>query len=142
MRQAKLEDIDFLNRIHTENMKKYVEKVYPWNPTLFRDRFSPQDYQLIALKERIIGFVKVVRSDTEIYLGEIQIDRHYQKQGIGTNLIKSLIKEAKTDRKKLWLQVVKGNPAERLYKRLGFNVFEESYSHKKMEINFKNRDRA
>ena len=94
IRQATAEDIELLDRIHTENMKGYVEKVYPWNPSLFRDRFMPQDYQIIATKERIIGFIKVVVSDTEIYLAEIQIKCNYQKQGIGTSLIKSLIKEA------------------------------------------------
>ncbi len=56
-------------------------------------------------------------------------------QGIGTSLIKSLIQEAQINNKKLWLKVIKGNPAERLYKRLGFTVFEKSCTHKKMKIN-------
>ena len=136
IRQATTEDIDILDRIHTENMKGYVEKVYPWNPTLFRDRFMPQDYQIIATKDKIIGFIKVVVSDTEIYLGEIQIKCNYQKQGIGTSLIKSVIQEAQKQSKQLWLKVIKGNPAERLYTRLGFTVVEESCTHKKMAINF------
>lgn len=138
IRQATNEDIDVLDRIYTENMKGYVEKVYPWNPKLFRDRFIPQDYQVIEIEDKIIGFVKVVIYDTEIYLGEIQIDSNYQKQGIGTSLIKSLIKQSEIERKKIFLKVVKGNPAERLYKRLGFTVFEESFTHKKLEINLKN----
>ena len=53
-----------------------------------------QDYQIIEIKDTIIGFIKVVRSDSEIYLGEIQIDSNYQQQGIGTSLINSLIQEA------------------------------------------------
>ncbi|GAB4542526.1 MAG: hypothetical protein Tsb0014_35380 [Pleurocapsa sp.] len=136
IRQATNEDIDILDRIHTENMKGYVEKVYPWNPKLFRDRFLPRDYQIIEIEDKIIGFIKVVIYETEIYLGEIQIDSDYQKQGIGTSLIKSLIKKSKIEGKKLFLKVIKGNPAERLYKKLGFTIFEESGTHKKLAINF------
>ena len=136
IRQATKKDLNILDRIHTENMKGYVEKVYPWNPTLFRDRFIAQEYQIIEIQDKIIGCLKVVRSDREIYLAEIQINSNYQKQGIGTSLIKSLIQEAQINNQKLWLKVVKGNPAERLYKRLGFTVFEKSHTHNKMKIIF------
>lgn len=133
IRQGTAEDLNILDRIHTENMKGYIEKVYSWNPTLFRDRFIPQDYQVIEFKNKIIGFLKIVVSETDIYLGEIQIDSQYQNQGIGTSIIKVTIKEAKLNNKKLWLKVINGNPAEKLYRRLGFTAFEESLTHKKMK---------
>jgi ribosomal protein S18 acetylase RimI-like enzyme len=136
IRQATDEDLDILDRIHRENMKGYVEKVYPWNSTLFRERFIAKDYQIIEIKERIIGFIKVVIYDNEIYLGEIQINSNDRNKGIGTSLIKSLIQQAQLNSNKLSLKVVKGNPAERLYKRLGFTVIEESHTHKKMELKF------
>ena len=80
--------------------------------------------------------IKVVRSETEIYLGELQIVSGSQNRGIGTSIIESLIVEAKLKQKRLWLRVIQGNPAERLYIRLGFTVFEESATHKMMEIQF------
>lgn len=133
IRQATAEDVNILDRIHTKNMKGYVEKVYPWNPKLFRDIFVPQDYQVVEFKNIIIGFIKVIVTEDDIYLGEIQIDSNYQNQGIGTSIIKKIIEEAELNNKKLWLKVVKGNPAEKLYRRLGFTVFEESSTHKKMK---------
>ena len=39
IRKATPTDIDILDLIHTENMKDYVEKNYPWNPQLFRDLY-------------------------------------------------------------------------------------------------------
>ncbi len=132
IRKAIATDLNILDRIHTENMKGYVEKVYPWNPTLFRDSFMPQDYRVIEIDNQIIGFIKVVVLETEIYLGEIQIVRDYQKQGIGSSLIRSLIQEARESNRKLWLKVLKGNPAQKLYTRLGFTIFEESSTHQKM----------
>ena len=71
-------------------------------------------------------------------VGELQIVSDRQNQGIGTSIVKNLMVEAKLKRKKLWLRVIQGNPAERLYKKLGFTIFEESATHKKMEIQFCN----
>ena len=132
IRQARADDIEILDKIHAENMQNYVEKVYLWNPKLFRACFIRQDYQVIEKKRQILGFIKIVTSKTDIYLAEIQIDRQYQKQGIGTNLIQSIIKQAQLQDKELWLKIVKGNPAEKLYARLGFTIFAESSTHKKM----------
>ena len=132
IRQATPVDIELLDLIHTENMKGYVEKIYPWNPQLFRDHFSCHDYQVIEINNRIIGFMKVVWSETEIYLAEIQITKNYQKQGIGTSLIQLIIEKARENHQKLWLKVLKGNPAKQLYQRLGFTKLEESVTHEIM----------
>ncbi len=129
IRQATATDIDLLDFIHTENMKGYVERNYPWNPQLFRDSFIPHDYQVIEINNQIIGFMKVVSLETEIYLGEIQIAKDFQQQGIGTSLIQSVIQKAQAKNKKLWLKVLKGNPAKQLYQRLGFTKLEESSTH-------------
>lgn len=139
LHQATAEDIDVLDRLHTENMKGYVEKVYPWNPTLFKDNFIPQDYRVIKYSSKIIGFLKVVLSKNDIYLAEIQIISNYQNRGIGTSVIKDIIVDAKLNHQRLWLRVIKGNPVEQLYKRLGFTVFETSLTHNKMEIKQKAR---
>ena len=60
----------------------------------------------------------------------------YQNRGIVTNILENIIAQARLRDKRLWLKVIKGNPAEKLYKRLGFTVFEESLTHKKLEIHF------
>ena len=136
IQRATVEDLNLLDRIHSENMRGYVAKVYPWNPTVFRANFVPQDYRVIKERHKIIGLIKVVRSETDIYLGELQIVSERQNQGIGTSIIESLIVEAKLKQKRLWLRVIKGNPAEKLSRKLGFTVFEESATHKMMKIQF------
>ena len=132
LRQASDRDLKACNCIHRENMKGYVEKVYPWNDNLFCSNFNPQEYQVIEVQQQLAGFYKIVASTTEIYLAEIQIKKQYQKQGIGTSLIKSIINQARLQNKRLWLKVVKGNPAEKLYQKLGFVTLEISPTHKKM----------
>ena len=127
-------DIDILDLIHTENMKDYVEKNYSWNPQLFRDRFISDEYQVIEIDNIVIGFMKIISSEAKIYLGEIQISKDFQNQGIGTSLIQSVIQEARSNNKKLWLKVLKGNPAKKLYQRLGFTKLKESSTHSIMVI--------
>ena len=46
IRKATSIDIELLDLIYTENMKGYVEKNYPWNPQLFRERFVSDEYQV------------------------------------------------------------------------------------------------
>lgn len=134
IRKATPIDIDILDLIHTENMKDYVEKNYSWNPQLFRDRFISDEYQVIEIDNIVIGFMKIISSEAKIYLGEIQISKDFQNQGIGTSLIQSVIQEARSNNKKLWLKVLKGNPAKKLYQRLGFTKLKESSTHSIMVI--------
>ena len=93
-----------------------------------------EEYQVIELDSQIIGFVKVVASKADVYLGEIQITKKFQNLGIGTDILNSIIEEAKVNKQSLWLRVIKGNPAEKLYKRLGFTTFAVDSTHKKLEI--------
>ena len=53
----------------------------------------------------------------------------YQGRGIGTALIMALVTEANQQRVPLTLQVLKVNPARRLYERLGFVVRDETAMH-------------
>ena len=136
VRTATAVDLPQLNRIHTENMQAYVERVYPWNSTLFKDNFVASEYRVIESNQNIqniLGFFKVV-SSKDIYLAEIQIARSYQNKGIGSKIIKELIEEAKVKNKRIWLKVIRGNPALKLYQRLGFVVFETSSTHLKLEL--------
>jgi ribosomal protein S18 acetylase RimI-like enzyme len=53
------------------------------------------------------------------------VDRPFQRRGIGTEVMKGLIGEAGRVNQAMRLNVVKINPAVRLYERLGFQVIRE-----------------
>ncbi|MBE9170376.1 hypothetical protein IQ238_23600 [Pleurocapsales cyanobacterium LEGE 06147] len=50
LRQATEKDLAWMESLHTENMKGYVERVYPWNPILFRKNFQAREYKVIEFK--------------------------------------------------------------------------------------------
>ena len=134
-RQARTEDLALLDKIHTDNMQSYVEKAYSWKPTLFADNFIAQQYQVIESNKEVIGFIKIVTTDIDVYLAEIQISGSYQNRGVGSSVINNLIDRVKANRQRLWLKSLQTNPAINLYQRLGFTVFETTATHVKLELN-------
>ena len=73
-----------------------------------------------------IGLWKVVRTPTEWKLSQVQLLPSHQGAGIGSSLVHSLIVEARAGGVPLILNVLRANPARRLYERLGFRVIGET----------------
>ena len=74
---------------------------------------------------KIIGSFLLVNKDDGILLDEIFIEEPYRNKGIGTNIIKEVINNNDI----IYLWVYKENvQAISLYKKLGFNVIEETES--------------
>ena len=67
------------------------------------------------------SFVK----DEALFLGQLFVDGASRRQGIGTEVVKTLIEEAARAGQALTLGVVKTNPALQLYERLGFRTTHE-----------------
>ena len=60
--------------------------------------------------------------DGDFFLAQLFIHRPHQGQGIGTEVMRQLIAEAAHAGQAVCLDVVKINPALRLYQRLGFRI--------------------
>jgi GNAT superfamily N-acetyltransferase len=59
---------------------------------------------------------------------QIQLTPSLQGQGFGAQLIQSIISQARQAGASLKLDVLKANPARRLYERLGFTTIAETRS--------------
>jgi len=67
-----------------------------------------------------VGRLLVMRSDAELRLVDVALLPQLRGQGVGTALLRQLQEEAGRTGKPLALRVLKGNPAARLYDRMGF----------------------
>jgi ribosomal protein S18 acetylase RimI-like enzyme len=85
--------------------------------------------QIILVNGVEVGELSVQDLADELFLSRILIKPAYQGQGLGTALIHGLQKQAQARKVPVTLQVLKVNPAHRLYKRLGFQIVEESNTH-------------
>ncbi len=89
---------------------------------LMRERTYPRvDNRIIVLDGRDAGRLLVDRNDKEILLVDIALLTEFRNAGIGSRLIKDLLKEARAGGKPVRLHVLQGSPAARLYERLGFS---------------------
>lgn len=134
-----ISDADYLWlwSLKRETMRTYVEQTWgkwddDWQAERFRQNFRPDHVQVIVLDGHDAGLLHVVRSPEEIRLVNIQISPEFQNRGLGTTVMHGLLAEARTAGLPLRLQVLKVNPARRLYERIGFTVAGETETHYQM----------
>jgi len=81
-----------------------------------------------------VGFIIAPIRDSARWLHTICVLPEHQNRGIGTEVIRSIVAEAETQKMPLYLSVLKVNPARQLYERLGFRVIEETKHHFRMKF--------
>lgn len=95
--------------------------------------YADSDHKLIVVDEQPAGRMLVQRGTNAHLLVDIALLTEYRNRGIGTQLLQQLIAEALQQGASVRLQVVKSNPAHRLYERLGFVKTGEEGMHFQME---------
>jgi ribosomal protein S18 acetylase RimI-like enzyme len=130
LRPATANDFELAKRIHHTTLREVVDRVWGWDEAqqddLFRTTFRPETMQIIQVGAKDAGVLAVeTPRPGEVFLANIQILPEYQNRGVGTQLLKGLIDEARRTKTRLTLKVLRPNPARRLYERLGFSVVAE-----------------
>ncbi len=88
----------------------------------FRDSWKADETRIIASAGKDVGWLQCRMQDGGLYLAQIFVDTTLQNRGIGTQVLKVVLKDAIAAGQAVTLGVVHNNPAVRLYKRLGFYV--------------------
>jgi len=137
-RRIEPKDFAFLWRLHNVALKNYVTKLWGWDEKrqkqLFEQTFNPPRGQVIVVDGIDAGFLDVVDKRTETLLSSIRLLPEFQNRGVGTRIIESVINKARRENKAVRLQVLKINPARHFYKRLGFEISDETETHFLMRL--------
>lgn len=97
-------------------------------------RFPDAAYHIILVDQHLAGRIWVGMDDEQIRLLDIALLPEFQNRGVGTALLRRLMKEATITRKALRHMVfVLNNDATRFYERLGFVAIEDLDAYKHME---------
>ncbi len=73
---------------------------------------------------------------TSLWVYDLMVSPDHQKKGLGTHLLQQLMKDAREHGiEEMFLEVIEGNPVERLYARLGFQRVPTERMRKGMWIN-------
>jgi len=133
LRQATEADYAFLYHLHQASMKDYVTQTWGWDEevqrTLFRERFEPARLQIVVVNGRDVGVLSVKQEPDILVIANLQFLPDSQRQGLGTAIIRTLLWQASQRGMPVGLQVLKVNPALKLYERLGFIVTGETDTH-------------
>ena len=136
LRQAAEEDYTYLYNLKVACLKEYVTAIYGWDEEYqqrhFAKNFEPETIHIIVVDSKDVGQLSVMGAEDEIFIGGIYITPEWQDRGIGTAVIEDVIAAAHESGRAVSLQVLRGNPARRLYERLGFQVYEETDTHYKL----------
>jgi ribosomal protein S18 acetylase RimI-like enzyme len=122
-------DFEFLRQLHKLALKSYITQTWGWDEAWqrreFTEQFNSSNGEIVAVDGTDAGLLWVSEKPTEVKLASIRRLPQFQNQGLGTRLIKDVIRDAQAKGKPVVLHVLKVNPARRLYERLGFTVSEE-----------------
>ena len=139
-RKCTLEDFDFLFKLKKDNFKIYVDNIWGWNDEDQIERMridfeeTLEQKQIIIFNDVEIGVFSFYMLENDVCrINEINILKEYQRKGIGSYILEKKLQENSENNIKTILQVFKDNPAFKLYKRLGFEVYEETETHYRME---------
>ena|SRR5579862_5188166 len=132
-RRATDADFLFMRETKLEGLRPYVEAMWGWNRETQEQRFQ-QDFEparcvIIVMDGVDVGFIHVVEGAETILLAGIYVCATARRRGIGTAILRDLIATAVKQSKPLTLQVLKVNPARRLYEGMGFVTTGETSSH-------------
>ncbi len=99
----------------------------------YESAYAQAEHLIIDQDGQPIGRLMVLRKEDSTLLVDIALLAEHRGLGIGSELLRELIRECSRDRVPLRLQVLKTNPALRLYERLGFTRSGEDQMYMQME---------
>jgi ribosomal protein S18 acetylase RimI-like enzyme len=134
LRPGRAEDQAFLFQLYASTRMAEIAP-FGWPPAeqeaFLRMQFDAQqrwyamsyqaaEHHIIEQDGAAIGRMMVFRQPSAAVLVDIALLPEHRGQGIGGGLIRNLIEQCDQEKLSLRLQVLRTNPAQRLYERLGF----------------------
>ncbi|WP_223248230.1 GNAT family N-acetyltransferase [Sulfurirhabdus autotrophica] len=96
-------------------------------------QFPDAHWDVLELNGEGIGRLYTNRHAHEIHIIDITLLPEFRRQGIGSNLLQSLMDEAASTNQYVLAHVAQFNPAMHLYQRLGFRSVSDDGMYTRME---------
>lgn len=122
-------DVPFLLFLRQATMSEHLAKAgmevddnYHLNRIL--EAFS--DSLIINFQEEKIGLIKLSHQVDKLHIRQFQILPNFQNKGVGSRVIKAIIKKANQLSLPITLNVLLNNPAKALYLKHGFEIISQN----------------
>jgi ribosomal protein S18 acetylase RimI-like enzyme len=130
LRPGTAQHYDFALALYIMTMRPYAEKLMAWDEprqlASFAAQWNVDDVRIVVVDGQAIGWLQAAEMPAQIVLQQFFIMPGHQGMGIGTEVLRSLLLGWQAAAKPVALEVLKNNPAIRLYQRLGFSIVGES----------------
>lgn len=128
------EDLDFLYRVYastrademalvdwTDVQKEaFVRFQFNAQHQYYQENYGDAQFDLIMQGEEPVGRLYVQRLPDTLLIVDITVLPEYQRRGIGTTLLRTLIAESEQTKRPIQIHVEQFNPSLRWYQQLGF----------------------
>ncbi|MDD5112528.1 MAG: GNAT family N-acetyltransferase [Methylobacter sp.] len=133
------DDMDFLHKVYAstrelelqqtdwndEQKKAFVDMQFNAQHTFYMQNYHDATFEVISYKGAPAGRLYLLKSPKELLIVDITLLPRFCGQGIGSEILGQLMREAAETDRSLLIHVEKFNPALKLYTRLGFKVVED-----------------
>ena len=138
LRPATARDSRFAYDLKKAALGEYVERTCGWDENVQRKlhqrRFRPSETQIIVCENRDIGLIATHRAPDHIHLRQLFLLPAAQNNGVGSYLMRQILRGADQKALPVRLQVLKTNSrAKAFYERLGLAPVGETDTHYQME---------
>ena len=133
LRPARSKDEPLLFELYRDAVREYVAETWGWDEgwqrAHFLQAYAPAHHAIIVRRdalahanEQLVGRICLTRHWRRIFLRDIELVAPERNRGLGTAIMLAVLELARAERRSVELLVLKCNPAQRLYARLGFSV--------------------
>lgn len=122
-------DYEFARETYYATMRWIIERLFGWDESeqdaSFARQFKLDEVRVIIVDGKRAGWIQTQIDGAGVTLGQFYVVPELQRRGIGTQVLRMVIREVRDDGRSLTVPVVKFNPAKRLYDRHGFQIIGE-----------------
>lgn len=127
------DEISFAFRVKKAAIGPHVFKKWGWDEEMQKQfhqkRWDEKPFFKIFRDSKEAGVVSIADSGEHIQFGEFYLFPEFHGQGIGTNVLKQVIKTADDKSIPILSEYLKWSPVASLYKRHDFEVIDENDTH-------------
>src|SRR3954454_24481127 len=117
-----------------EQKQLFLPQQFHAQDVAYHDNYPDGSFSVVELDGVLIGRLIVTRLDgNELRIVDVALLPEHRNLGIGSRLIRDVLREAKRDGLMVSLHVEVWNPAAKLYERLGFRAVSANDVHQRME---------
>lgn len=99
----------------------------------YQTNYPGAEFHIVAVDGKSAGRLYLHRRPAETRIMDVALLPEYRRKGIGTFLLKKVLREAAEKQKPVTIHVENFNPALRLYQRLGFSTISGDAVYRLME---------